>query len=242
MPLTRTALPALLLAAALTACSSGSPSSAPTPSPSSPTPSPTPTLPTAAADKVLAKAALITAAELGKPWIEPKSVNRVKTKAGNLCPGKPGSEKLEKPRAVVTKQMTEGSKTGAAIGSFGVRTFAYGQEAAWRAAVAKAENACLSWKAVEGNYVTLQRIASPPAVAGADEVLAHVERIWADAAHKTLQYVRHWIEARVGRIVCVLEYAFLVPKTDPTGKDLTKTVGLLEKQVAKAAAKFTPTS
>jgi hypothetical protein len=224
-----------VLALSLAACGGGGTTAQPSTSASPSAPSPTPTLPTVAADKAATKAALLTAAELGKPWVQPKSVNKVKAAKGELCPGQPTSAVIAKARAEARRQFTEGTKTGAGILSVNVRTYAFGKEDAWRAAVDKANKACAKWKAVEGNYVVLEPVAAAPSVAGAEEVVGHYERVYADAAHKTLQYVRQILEARTGRVVVTMEYAFLTPKSDPNGDDLTKTTGYLAKQVSKAA-------
>ncbi|HEU0131761.1 MAG TPA: hypothetical protein VFQ85_12305 [Mycobacteriales bacterium] len=233
-------LAALLLALALTGCGGGGSSPKAEPTTPSPTPSPTPTLPPLATDQANAKAALVTAKELGAPFVEPKGgkVNEVKHAKDELCPGHKSEYALFKPRTDPVKRMTEGTKQGAGIVSFAVRVYGLGQEQQWRDAADQAEKACASWKAAEGNYVTLEMLTSPPPVPGADETRGHVERVWADAKHTQLQYVRHYFEARTGRVVSTLEYAYLVPKTDPTGKDTRRTVALLAKQVAKTKRVF----
>ncbi len=238
--MTRTTRPAaLLLALALTGCAGGSPSKT-TVTTTSPAPSPTPTLPPLATDVANAKAALVTAKDLGAPFVEPKDgkVNQVKHGKDELCPGHPTEYAILKPRTDPVRRMTEGTKTGAGIVSFAVRVYGLDQEQAWRDAAERAEKACPAWKAVEGNYVTLEILAAPQQVPGADETRGHLERVWADAKHTQLQYVRQYFEARTGRIVSTLEYAYLVPKTDPTGKDTSRTVALLAKQVAKTKRVF----
>lgn len=238
-------LVALALTAGLAACGGDKTPSA-TPSSAAPsttsTPSPTPTLPTAAADNATAKAALLTAAELGKPWVQPKSVNKVKGGKGELCPGHPNEAKIADPRGEQTRQFTEGKQVGASILSLTIWTYPFGSAQKWRDAVVASNKACSAWKAVEGNYVVLTRMAAPPSIAGADEVLGHYERVYADAKHRTLQYVRQIVEARFGRVVVYAEYAFLTDKKDPTGSDTAKLAALLTKAVAKAAPKFAPTN
>lgn len=228
------------LALVLAACGGGAatdPGARPAPS-ATPSPSPTPTLPPVAEDKKLVKAALLTSAELGKPWVTPKNVNRAKTTKGELCPGQKAAATLAKARAQEIRAMTEGTKQGAPIASFGVRAYAFGAEGKWRDAFAAADKGCASWTAAEGTYVTLETITAPPAIAGADEVAAHIERVYADKTKKTLYYVRHYYEARTGRVVTSLEYAYIQPKSDPTGKDMTKSAGLVAEQVAKVKATF----
>ena len=131
---------ALVLALALPACGSDStPGAQPTQSKTpSPTPSPTPTLPSVASDKARVKKALVTAAELGKPWITPKAVNTAKQEQkGDLCPGQPNARTLHPPRARGDLDHTEGGKAGAAIAAYGVRAYEFGEEQAWRDSLAE---------------------------------------------------------------------------------------------------------
>ena len=231
----------LALALTLTACGgAGDPATQPSPAPTTatPSPTPTPTLPAVAEDKKLAAEALVTAADLGKPWVVQKKVNTAKNAKGELCPGQPNAREIVKPRAQEARFFTEGGKAGAAIASFRVRTHAFGQEQQWRDAVAASQQGCRSWTSAEKLYVELEPVASPPAVEGADEVLVHVERIYADKTKQTLHYVRHYYEARTGRVVTSFELAYVQPKSDPTGSDLTKSAALLEKQIAKTRQAF----
>jgi hypothetical protein len=134
--------------------------------------------------------------------------------------------------------MTQGTKAGATIGSFNVRTLPPGGLEKWKAALEAANKACASWKALEGNYVVLTPLKTPVSVEGADEVLGHAEHVYADAKHTQLQYARHILYARTGRVVSMVELAFLTPKTDPKGLDYTPTAKVLAKQVAKAKKTF----
>lgn len=235
MPLTRASVLAAAVALVAAACGSSSPSSAPSPSPSV---SPTPTLPPVAADEANAKAALLTAAELGKPWVQPKSVNEQKNAKGEFCPGVKDDDEVVKPRAKADVDMTEGTQRGAPIGSFAVFTYDPAQIDAWRAAYAGVTEKCKTYVAADKTHVTTEPLTSPPAVDGADEVVGRIERIYADAAHKTLYYVRPALEARFGRVVVYVQYSYIQPKTDPTGKDLTTIGALLAKQAAKVRTTF----
>lgn len=232
---------AVLLAAVLaviTGCGGGS-----TAAKSTPTPSPTPTLPTVAADVAAVKAALITAADLGKPWVQPKKVNTVKGNKDKgkslLCPGQLSPFELAPPRAQADVSLTLGTKPGADIASFNVYTYQPSALPDFRAAVTTAQTACATWKALEGNYVVLSPV-SGVAVPGADEVLARVERVYADARHTQLQYVRQVVTARSGRVMCLIERAFITPKADPTGADFSEASRLLGLQLAKALRLVTP--
>lgn len=238
-----TTVAAATLALALTACGGGggTPDAQPSPSQTSatPSPSPTPTLPPLAADKAALKKAVVTAADLGKPWVQPKSVNEQKQQEkGDLCPRQKAPRVLYKARASEARRLTKGTQQGAAIGSFAVRAYVLAFEEKWRDAFAEAAAGCEAYKSLDGTYVTLDVIDAPPAVAGADEVLAYIERVYADKGHKNLYYVRHYYEARTDRYVSSFEYAYVQPKSDPTGKDMTASAKLLAKQVAKTRKTF----
>lgn len=241
MPTIPRTLVAPLLAVALAACGGGggdtTPRASGTPA-TTETPSPTPTLPTKAEDAKLVKSALVTPADLGKPWVQPKAVNQTTLGKEELCPGKPNDVARAKPRASAKVSMTQGTKPGATISTFRVRTLEPGGVEAWHAALAAAQKACASWKAAEGNFVVLTPLKSPVAVEGADEVLGQSEHVYADAKHTQLQYARHVLYARTGRVVSMCELAFLTPKTDPKGLDYTPTAKLLGKQVAKVKTTF----
>src|SRR3954453_23815647 len=81
----------LLLLAPAAACSSTgsiptSVASAPAGDMSS-TPAPSLTARTKAEDAADVKKALVTAADLGTPWVKPKTVSRAGGKKGEICPG-----------------------------------------------------------------------------------------------------------------------------------------------------------
>jgi hypothetical protein len=218
------------VAAAVTACT-GSGADAPSRAPTS-------TIPAVAADKALVKKALLTPADLGPPWVQPKKVNKTADSAeGEACKGQPNATEIVKPRAAARIDMTEGSKRGAAIGSFGVRTLRPGSEQAWRNAFAAETAGCARVTASDGTVTTSEEFGAPK-VPGSDDVVARVERIYTDKSQQKLVYVRHTYEARIGRVVAYLSYAFIQPTSDPTGGDPTKSVRLLIRQVAKARATF----
>ena len=229
-------LPALALATslAMTGCGGSDPVATPQ---QTQTPSPTPTLPTVKEDEAMVKAAIVTAAELGTPWVKPKDVSRTKNAKGERCPGQKNAGTIAHARAEEAYSFTKGTKAGVPIGSFGVRAYAFGEEQKWRDAVAESAKGCAAWKAAEGTYVTGE-VVTPPAIPGADEVYVSIERVYADKTMKTLHYVRHYYEARTGRIVTWVEYAYVQPKSDPTGKDLSVSSPLLAKQVTKTRTTF----
>ncbi|HEX8002124.1 MAG TPA: hypothetical protein VF519_05465 [Mycobacteriales bacterium] len=227
---------ALVLALAAACGGGGTPAASPTPSPSA-TPSPTPTLPPVASDEAAVKKVLVTAADLGKPWVVPAKVNTTSTAKGELCPGKPNEQKRVPSRAFAKVSMTEGTKAGAAIASFEVRAFDPAKLDAYRDAFAAATKACAAYASLEKTYVTTEDVTAP-AVAGTDWAVARLERVYMDSSRKKLYYVRQTIKAGVGRGVVSLEHAFVQSAADPTGADFTRTAALLEKQVTKAGTTF----
>lgn len=229
--------PALALLLALTAAcggGGGEPAASPTPS-ATPSPTPTPTLPPVATDTAAVKAAIVTAADVGSPWVAQAKVNRTQTAKGELCPGKKNEQSRVAPRATASVKMTEGTKEGAAIASFDVHAYDPAVVEQYKAAFAAASKDCAAYTAIEKTYVTTEDVA-PPAVAGTDWVVARLERVYADSSRKQLYYVRQTVKAGVGRGVVALEHAFVQPKSDPTGADFTKTAALVTKQVDKLAA------
>ena len=230
----RRALVAVLVAA--TACGGGAdPSPAASPAPSTASPTPTPTLPPVATDEASVKAVLVTAAELGAPWVSADKVNQTQTKKGELCPGKPDEQTRVEPRATASTRMTAGKQEGAAIASFHVRAFDPARIAEYRAAFAAASKDCAAYTSLEKLYVTTEDVAAP-AVAGADWAVARLERVYADSSRKQIHYVRQTVKAGVGRTVVSLEHAFIQPRSDPTGADFAVTTTLVTKQVAKVVA------
>src|SRR3712207_6433934 len=78
--------------------------------------------PRKADDQRLATSALVTAKDLGKPWVKPKKVNTT-GKRGQLCPGRPSVDGALRPLARAGTSLVRGTRTGAAIGSFTIRTY-----------------------------------------------------------------------------------------------------------------------
>lgn len=206
------------------------------------TQTPTPT-PKATADpkqdkKILATA-LVTADDLGKPWVKPKTVNSNSTKKGELCPGKPRETKYLEAVALERADYTEGTKEGAAIATFSVWTLQPGKEAGLTESVRQAEKACKSYsEGTSGLFTTVTSGFGPKSMAGADEVVGRIERIYYDKKHTQLAFVRHIFYARSGRVVNGIGHAFLMPKSDPLGEDFSKAEAMLKKQLAKSTKAF----
>ena len=205
----------------------------------SPTPSPTPTLPTAVADRDALSAALVKPAELGPRWVQPKDVNKVKDSGKKdrpeFCPGKVTAFVTVPGRAHVSVSMTNGTKRGADIGSFDLYSYDSAQLDSLYAALLDVAQVCKQWKAAEGNYDVVT-VYPNEQVPQADQSAALLESVYADAAHKQLQYVRQFVVGRSGRFVCAFERAYLTTKADPKGVDFTETLRLAGIQLAKLKA------
>lgn len=232
--------------AVVTACSSNPPgappvsaSSAPSvQAPSAPSPTPVAPPPTTAQDLASAKRALLTARDLGKPWVQPKTVSTVGGKKDESCPGKPSVVALAPPAASATVRLTKGSRSGAGIGSFTVSTLPEGGARTYRAAWASMVKNCASFVDA-AKFSVVVSSEGPTTIKRADEVLARTERIYYDRSHRQLAYARHVVSARTGRVVSTVEYAFLTTRSDPGAKNFAPVIALLEKQLAKTSATFT---
>lgn len=210
-------------------------SSAPTPS-SIPTSKPTVD---PQQDKKILADALITADELGEPWIKPKSVNSNSTKKGELCPGKPRETKFREAVAVDRVNFTEGTRPGVAIASFSVWTLQPGDEEGLTESVSKAAKACKTYsEGSSGLFTVGVSDFGPKSMAGADEVTGRIDRVYYDKKHTQLAFVRHALYARSGRVVSFVEHAFVMPELDPTGKNYSKAEAMLKKQLAKSKEAF----
>ncbi len=231
-PRLRSALMVLLIGS-LAACG-GTPTSA------SSGPDASPELRSVDEERRLARGALVTAADLGRPWVAAKDDPKeaAKEKLDEPCPGQPGVLTIAPPRARATTTFTAGTKPGAAIGSFQVGTLHVGQTQAWREAIATVVEGCRTYRQADGLHVTTTELEKIPPVKGADEVIGLIERIYEGVDHKKLLYVRQYLYTRSGRLVSRAQYAAIQPKSDPTGSDLTEVVGLVSKQTAKATNTF----
>ncbi len=102
-------------------------------SPSSPT-SPTPAAPTKAEDEAKLKKTMVTAKDLGSPWVQPKSVSSVKGKKGEICPGHVSVVREVPTVAEVSAGLTEGKGEGKNIATFTLTTLPQENDSALRGA------------------------------------------------------------------------------------------------------------
>ena len=204
----------------------------------SPSPSPSPTAPNKTEDAAALKQAVITPADLGKPWVEPKKVSSA-GKSSEACPGKPSAVEKVTRVASVRRDLTEGKGQGVSIGTFQLSTLPTEDAADLRAAYAKDNKTCRTFTYNNQLFVVFSE-EGPTTADNADEILmSRAERIYYDKAHKKLAYARHTVVARTGRVVTYVSYAFLTPKADPTAKDFTPAQKLLDTQLTKVAEEFT---
>jgi hypothetical protein len=198
----------------------------------SPSVTPRPPAPTAAE----LKKALVTARDLGDPWVQPKSVSTSKGKKGELCPGHVSATGTLPARPEAGANFTEGKGDGKNIASFELSTATDAQSAALRSAYAQDQKACATYVDGSGFHV-VRSVEGPASVSGADEVLGTwAERIYYDKAHKKLAYARHYLVLRTGDVVTYVSYAFLTEKKDPKAEDFSRTTALAERQLTKNVA------
>jgi hypothetical protein len=184
------------------------------------------------------KKALVTARDLGAPWIQPKSVATSGGKKGEICPGHSSAVAKVPPRAAVQANFTEGKGAGKNIASFELSTLTGEESGALKVAYTRDQSACARYKDASGLYV-LRSVEGSTTVTGADEIVGSwTERIYYDKSHKHLAYARHTVVARTDNVVTYLSYAFLTVKKDPEAKDFTGAVNLLATQLRKNARVF----
>ena len=231
----------LMIVAALTGCGGSGAGTEPTATSAATsaesTPTPTPSAPSKAEDAAALKKVVVTAADLGKPWVEPKEVPSA-GKASEACPGKPSAAEQVTTVASVRRDLTEGKGQGVNIGSFRLRTLPTEDATELRAAYAKDNATCKTFTDLNKLFAVYSE-EGPTTAEGADEiVMSRAERIYYDKAHKKLAYARHTVVARTGRVVTYVSYAFLTTKQDPKATDFTPTERLLDLQLAKVTKSF----
>jgi hypothetical protein len=180
---------------------------------------------------------LVTARDLGSPWIQPKSVNSAGSK-GEICPGHQSATTKVLSKAAARADFTEGKGAGKNIASFSLSTVPGPDSSALRAAFATDHKVCGSYQDAAGFYV-VQSPDGPESVTNADELVdSWSERIYYDKSHKKLAYARHYLVARTDQLITYVSYAFLTTKKDPGAKDFTRASKLLAVQLNKNAKVF----
>ena len=230
-----------MIVAAMTGCGGSGAGTEPTTTvaatPAESTPTPSPSAPSKAEDAAALKQVIVTAADLGEPWVEPKKVPSA-GKASEACPGKPSAAEDIATVASVRRDLTEGKGQGVNIGTFRLGTLPSEDSADLRAAYAKDNATCKTFTDANKLFVVYSE-EGPTAAGNADEiVMSRAERIYYDKAHRKLAYARHTVAARTGRVVTYVSDAFLTTKKDPNAEDFTRTQTLLDIQLARVAEDF----
>ena len=219
--------PSLPTAAPTTPTTSASPS----PSPSS---EPTPTLPSRDADSATARRALVTAADLGKPWVQ----SDTPPDSDEACPGSRSAVGRLAFRAAARRDLTRGAGELVNGATFQLATLPGPDAAKVRAAWESDTRACRQHTDADDYYV-VYRAAETGTVRGADEVLLRrVERVYFDRGDDEPAYARHTLAARTGRVVVTVTYSFLTSESDPDAGDFSEATELLQTQLTKAAKAF----
>jgi hypothetical protein len=215
--------------------STAAPSATPFPSPRSSTESsPSARLPSREADSASLRKALVTAADLGKPWVQTDSP----PDSDEACPGTPSAVDRLAFRAAVRRDLTRGAGELINGASFELASLPSPDAAKVRAAWETDTRTCRQYTDTDDYYV-VYRAAEPTTVNGADEVLLRrVERVYFDRGDDEPAYARHTLVARSGRVVATMTYSFLTSKSDPDATDFSEATELLQTQLTKAARAF----
>ncbi len=241
---------ALLMCSLLAACGGsstpGAPATATQPAPPatstsvSTSASATPRSPTSEEDYAKLQKAQVSAADLGKPWVQDQKPRNTTPKDGDagayeFCPGHVTATSEVKYVAASFQTFKEG-KAGSPAG-FSLFTV---NEADWPIMTSGyRENltACAEYETPDGYYLVLTS-DGPDTVKGADEVVAsYAQRLYQDKAHKNLLSTNHYVVARSGRAFSHISYGPSTNK-DPEGEDFGPVTRLMENQLAKLAKVF----
>lgn len=207
------------------------PSATPTPTAtrstalSPPVTSPTPREP----DAATLRKALVTATDLGKPWVQVDSP----TDTDEACPGQRSAVGRLALRAAARRDLTRGSGELVNGATFQLADLAGVEAAEVRAAWGADTRSCRRYTDGEGFYVEYSA-ADPTTVGGVDEVLlARVERVYFDRGDDEPAYARHTLVARTGQVVATVTHTFLPAGSDPEADDLGAATKLLQTQLDK---------
>ncbi len=216
-----------------TSASSATPSPSPSPSPSTEA-SPTATLPSRKADSATVRKALVTAADLGKPWVQTDSP----PDSDAACPGRRSAVDRLALRAAARRDLTRGAGELVNGATFRLATLPGPDAAKVQAAWESDTRACRQHTDTDDYYVVYRVVDAGP-VRGADDVLIRrVERVYFDRGDDEPAYARHTLVARSGRVVVAVTHSFLTSESDPDAGDFSETTELLQTQLTKAAKAF----
>jgi hypothetical protein len=215
------------------------PSATPTPSPTASTaPSPSATTPASPRDPDTAglRKALVTAADLGRPWVAVDTP----PDTDEACPGEPSAVSRLPFRATARRDLTRGAGELVNGASFRLTGLAGVDAAEVRAAWAADTSACRQHTDGDDYYVDYRAVEPAEVrgaeVRGADEVLLRrVERVYFDRGDAEPAYARHTLVVRTGRVVATVTYSFLPAGSDPEAEDFGAATALLQTQLGKTA-------
>ena len=108
---------------------------------------------TKAQDAADLKKALVTARDLGSPWVQPKAVPTVKGKKNEICRGHVSATRKVPVTAEASVGLTEGRGAGKNIASFSLSTLPDENESALSAAYQDDEVSCSTYQDGSGLYV-----------------------------------------------------------------------------------------
>lgn len=218
-----------------TSVSTAAPSPTASASPSAPNePTPSPTLPEVKADRAAVRQALVTAADLGKPWVEADGP----AETDEACPGTRSAVARLAWRAEDRRGLTRGAGELVNGAIFGLATLPGADASKVRDAWRTDTGACREHTDPDDYYVVYRELEPTP-VRGADEVVfRRIERVYFDRGDEEPAYARHTLVARSGRVVTTLTYSFLTSESDPEATDFSAATELLQTQLGKAASAF----
>jgi hypothetical protein len=203
---------------------------------------PAPSAPSTTDDYAKLKHTLITASDLGKPWVQKAkpvdaspSASYTGTDIRELCPGHVGAMGKVKIVAGAYQTFSEG-KDGAVAGVY-TFTLADADSAALKAGYQESIAACHEYKTPDQNIYIVLTDEGPHSLKGADEVVgSYTERVYLDKAHKKLVAGSNLVTARTGRGYTNVSYNF--SGAGKGAKDLATITRLMEKQLAETGQTF----
>ena len=208
------------------------PSATPSPGPSASIElAPSATLPSRETESSALRKALVTPADLGKPWVQVKSP----PDNDEACPGTRSAVGRLAFRASARRDLTRGAGELVNHASFHLATLPGSDAAKVRIAWETDTRACREHTDPDDYYV-VYHAAEPTAVRGADEVLLRrAEQVYFDRGDAEPAYARHTLVARRGRVVATVSYSFLTTEADPEATDFRRATELLQTQLSRAA-------
>jgi hypothetical protein len=188
-------------------------------------------------DRAALQQALVTADDLGPPWVVVKGG----PPAGAVdpaCPGKPSAVRKLKSVAEVRRDLTEGPGELVNGASFGLATLRDTDGSAVRAAW-RADTAACREHTDASDFFVVFRQEGPTSARNADEILfSRTERIYFDRGDAVPAYARRTLVVRTGRVVTTVSYTFLVTDSGGETGNFSQARKLLERQLAKVATRF----